>query len=352
MAGRNRQSLVAAGVIVLWGGLTGGLALLGHERAAFVGLVILVVLVGLICLATFARVSNAVRMLVATRREKGAIGVAVGGAPSGGLSEVAERRILAVIEAERLRAADRHREVLKSVAEGSVKNRNRLLAEVRKSNQDETRSVEAILQLQRDREFRAPMPPSGRWALDGRSLLELMAVVEDKGPKLLLELGSGTSTVWLGYALERTGGKVVSVEHDQAFADVTSWNLERHRLTETVDLRVAPLTPWDGEGSTDWYDGRAFEGLEQIDLLLVDGPPAGTGAEARYPAVPVLLDRLAPGGLVVLDDSDRPDERHIIERWLGANPRLTRRSGDFGRLTVLELRDNEPSSPVGTSVAE
>ncbi|MCW3064342.1 MAG: Methyltransferase domain, partial [Solirubrobacterales bacterium] len=54
-----------------------------------------------------------------------------------------------------------------------------------------------------------------------------------------------------------------------------------------------------------------------IDLLLVDGPPAFEPeiALSRYPALPVLAERLAPDATVVLDDIDRPGELAILETW-------------------------------------
>ena len=73
-----------------------------------------------------------------------------------------------------------------------------------------------------------------------------------------------------------------------------------------------------------WYDEAAVAagldmafGGEPIDLLIVDGPPAfaaGHGT-SRYPALPVLRKRLAPGATVVLDDIERPGEQVVLERW-------------------------------------
>jgi hypothetical protein len=50
---------------------------------------------------------------------------------------------------------------------------------------------------------------------------------------------------------------------------------------------------------------------------LVDGPPGyGEGmSHSRHPALPVLADRMAPGGMVFLDDADREPEREIVSRW-------------------------------------
>jgi len=49
----------------------------------------------------------------------------------------------------------------------------------------------------------------------------------------------------------------------------------------------------------------------------VDGPPAYAAGQglARYPALPVLRGRLAPGATVILDDVERPGEQEVLRRW-------------------------------------
>ena len=54
----------------------------------------------------------------------------------------------------------------------------------------------------------------------------------------------------------------------------------------------------------------------RIDLLVVDGPPGLLRPQARYPALPVLRERLSPGASILLDDTHRADEREIVRRWL------------------------------------
>ena len=55
-------------------------------------------------------------------------------------------------------------------------------------------------------------------------------------------------------------------------------------------------------------------------LLVVDGPPGTVRPMARYPALPVLLNRLAADATVVMDDARRPDEQAIAERWAAGLP--------------------------------
>lgn len=212
----------------------------------------------------------------------------------------------------------------------------RAAARLDSRSRDATRDVEALLQLYRDHTPRAPMPPSGGWAIDPTGLLELLSHVRADRPALVLELGSGTSSVWLGYALERTGGRLVSVDHDARFGERTRQLLRRHGLADVVQVRDAPLRDLELGGRTyQWYDPAAFEDVDGVDLLVVDGPPGAIGPMARYPALPVLWRRLSPGALVLLDDAGRPDERDAVTRWLAEVGGLATEPAVVGNVAVL-----------------
>src|SRR5690606_18547556 len=85
-------------------------------------------------------------------------------------------------------------------------------------------------------------------------------------------------------------------------------SIRRHGLGATVEVRHAPLV-------ARWYEASVFADIDTIDLLIVDGPPATTGQLARYPALPLLAERLSPGAVVVLDDAERDAEAEIARRW-------------------------------------
>lgn len=202
--------------------------------------------------------------------------------------------------------------------------------------QDQTREVEALLQLFRGVEPRAPMPPSGKTALNPTGLLQLCALVESLQPKLVLELGSGTSSVWLGYALERYQGRLITIDHHPAFAAETRARLRRHGLADIAEVRDAPLKPVTVAGqSYQWYDPATFADLTGIDLLVVDGPPADSGPHARLPAFPTLEGRLSSHATVVLDDVSRQDEQDIVRRWIESAAGLELEQGTVGNLAVL-----------------
>lgn len=205
--------------------------------------------------------------------------------------------------------------------------------------QSQPREVEALLQLYRDHLPRAPMPPTGQWALDASGLLELLSRIPRDRPSLVLELGSGTSTVWLAYALERSGGRLVSLDHDPGYGQRTRDLLERHELPKVAEVRDAPLREVTVGGQERlWYDPRALADVDGVDLLFVDGPPGRTGPLARYPALPLLLPRLAREALVVLDDAHRPDEQETVRRWLAEVDGLTPVPATVGTVAVLNYR--------------
>ncbi len=139
------------------------------------------------------------------------------------------------------------------------------------------------------------------------------------GRRELVELGSGVSTVVLGRLARELGGRLTSLEHDTDWARVVRSQIEREGLTAAARLIEAPLERHSAAlDDAPWYAAGAVAELPQeIDLLLVDGPPGyGDGmGRSRYPALPALEKRLAPNAMVVLDDAGREGERAILEGW-------------------------------------
>lgn len=185
------------------------------------------------------------------------------------------------------------------------------------------------------------LPLSDGWAMDPVGMSTILELVERLASnQLVLELGSGVSTVWLAHTISGMPKrpKFVSLEHDlNYFAQTRRW-LKNLELEEYVELRLSPLkqVSIDNENYR-WYSH--WEDLGEISLLIVDGPPQGTGALARYPAVPSLAAKLEKGALVALDDVNRADEQEIARTWTRetySNKTLTS-IGRFGRVEVFEV---------------
>jgi predicted O-methyltransferase YrrM len=136
---------------------------------------------------------------------------------------------------------------------------------------------------------------------------------------VVVECGSGFSTLTLARLLQESEGSLLSLEHDPLWATRVRRNLAAAGLEGTAQVTLAPLQAHPlGRDGLRWYADTALRSVPaRIDLLLVDGPPAFAPEIelSRYPALPALADRLAPDAIVVLDDIDRHGEQRILEAW-------------------------------------
>ena len=198
--------------------------------------------------------------------------------------------------------------------------------ELKKEIKQTFRQLEALQNLNAVLPASDVLPATRGWAASPDLLAVLVDLVVAERPSLVVECGSGASTLWLALAMRRFGidGRVVALDHDPVFGGKTRDLLARHDVGDLAEVRDAPLESFSLDGETySWYARRAWEDLTGIDLLFVDGPPATTGHLARYPALPLLSGALSPVVTAVLDDLVVPDMQKVLRRWLDAYP-------DFG----------------------
>lgn len=191
-------------------------------------------------------------------------------------------------------------------------------AQVRRTILEGQRQHYALVQI-RSLMGDLPLDLSG-WAADPIMVHNAVRLIVRTRPGLVVECGSGNSTIVLGRCLRALGrGRVISLDHDPAYARQTTALVRLHALEDVVTIVTAPLAPRQTGGSlASWY-GTEYEPLisAPIDVLVVDGPPGSIGPRARYPAVPVLKSRLAAECWILMDDGDRADERAIAHAWSG-----------------------------------
>jgi predicted O-methyltransferase YrrM len=188
------------------------------------------------------------------------------------------------------------------------------------------RQLEALQNLNALLPASEVLPATRGWAASPDLLLVLVDLVITGRPSLVVECGSGASTLWLALAMRKfkIDGRIIALDHDPAFGGKTRDLLARHDVADLAEVRDAPLESYDLAGETySWYARRAWEDLTGIDLLFVDGPPAATGPQARYPALPLLSGSLSPVATVVLDDLVVPDMQQVLRLWLDAHPDFT-----------------------------
>jgi hypothetical protein len=210
-----------------------------------------------------------------------------------------------------------------------------LLSQVKKEIANATKQLEAFLAVQ---SYFAGGPLLGDmhgWPISPDFALYLIELLEFNDYDLVIEFGSGTSTVLMARALAkiapRRQGKSATVqvafEHLEQFHAQTLARLQQAALAQAVQLVHAPLQPYAAaNGNTyDYYacqnalaelaQGTPPAGLRL--LVLVDGPPAATGKHARYPALSIVLAQYAGAQLdILLDDYIRDDEQEIAQLWL------------------------------------
>ncbi|GAA4814614.1 class I SAM-dependent methyltransferase [Nocardioides caeni] len=173
----------------------------------------------------------------------------------------------------------------------------------------------------------AQVPTMGGWAASADLVGALLDEFIERRPALVVECGSGVSTLWLALAARQHGipTRIVALDHDREFAAKTRVTLARHGVADHAEVRDAPLGPVTvGDREWTWYDATALAGLEDIGLLFVDGPPTAVGEHARFPALPLLEDRLARRCSIVLDDMIRTDEQEVAQLWHDRHPDLER----------------------------
>lgn len=163
------------------------------------------------------------------------------------------------------------------------------------------------------------------WAISPDALISILNYVKEYKPKVILEIGSGYSTVALERLIKSQSLDtiVVTVDHDSEYLAQTKSLVGD---TEAVRYVHAPLKDYKGEYS--WYDinpiNKALKSAK-AELVVVDGPPETTNRYARRPVVDLLEGVLSKEYTIILDDAARSDEKVAVEDWLGRNSSLNHR---------------------------
>lgn len=212
--------------------------------------------------------------------------------------------------------------------------------------------VHALLGLHAALPLGAESLPLTGYTADPGTLAHLTTLVAElPDGALIVELGSGLSTVWMAAAARREdrGLRILSIDHDARWGDHTRAALARLGLDAVAEVRIAPLValPDADAEAAPWYDLTALCDAQAIALLVVDGPPRNAGPSVRAPALPRLVDRLTTEAVVVLDDTDRAEEAAIVQEWVAQleGVRAVGVESMLDRTTVLRLGPTDAGAP-------
>jgi hypothetical protein len=163
----------------------------------------------------------------------------------------------------------------------------------------------------------------GRWALGARTINWLEHWLAGLRPGLVLEFGSGASTLCLARFLVDQHGpeaivRVVSIDQDASYAAQTRELLRQSGLDAYAMVLSAPLCRQEIEGIlTTCYELppnlRAVLDGRTADVLVIDGPAAQAGA--RFGTLPLARPYLSRTAAFVLDDGLRDGEIWVAQRW-------------------------------------
>lgn len=125
----------------------------------------------------------------------------------------------------------------------------------------------------------------------------------------VFEYGSGASTIWLA----RRAASVVSIEHDRSWHCAISRMLaaQPNARIELIEADPSPVAGYVSE--KEGWKGRSFQNyasaiddeLGLFDLIVIDG-------RARAACLAHSLKQLAPGGIILFDNSGRERYRAAI----------------------------------------
>ncbi|WFB36198.1 class I SAM-dependent methyltransferase [Kiritimatiellota bacterium B12222] len=146
---------------------------------------------------------------------------------------------------------------------------------------------------------------------NSRGYLRHMATKAVNSGGDILECGSGLSTLLLAVTAGRLGHQVHTFEHDRHCYQRLLTLIDRYQLSN-VSVHHAPIRSY---GSFDWYDIPTSCGSDCFQLVICDGPARHLTDSGRYGLFPVMRQQLDPKCRVIMDDSNRSLERHVIKRW-------------------------------------
>jgi len=171
------------------------------------------------------------------------------------------------------------------------------------------------------------------WPISADIGLFLLEKIKEQQYDVIIEFGSGTSTLLMAKALralniDNNGDskRIITFEHHEDYFLKTQKQLSIHNVDNFVELCLAPIKEWsDSTGDYRYYDcaenikqlAQILQGEKKKILVLVDGPPGDTCPHARYPVAPFLIDLTKQHEIHwILDDAYRPEEMESAKLWM------------------------------------
>lgn len=194
--------------------------------------------------------------------------------------------------------------------------------------------------------------PFTSWSISPSAILHILNDIVINRRQNIIEFGSGASTIYIARLIQTLNleAKFYSVEASEEWIQKMKEELILYNLEDVVTLIYAPIKTIRQElcykEQKMWYDVEAILNSlgnnNEIDLIIVDGPPGGSTPFARYSAIPFLQNRLSTNFAVFLDDAARVEESQIINEWAEL---LSIKIKHFKRYAYLTNKDGFITTP-------
>lgn len=167
--------------------------------------------------------------------------------------------------------------------------------------------------------------PSTRWSISPSTILHVLNEIVISQKKCVIEFGSGNSTLFIAQMLKinKLDIQFYSVESNEVWIKKMKAELTKLDILDYVTILQVPTADIEKHYSLKtqkkWYNttvlSELIKDVHNIDLVLVDAPEKALSPYSRYSAIPFLKNKLSEKCTVFIDDSDRPDEKEIVEEW-------------------------------------
>jgi len=182
-------------------------------------------------------------------------------------------------------------------------------------------TLSSYRQLQHQLKLQQELPVTPDWSAAADFLFMIKEYCLKHKPSTIVECSSGLTTLTLARCCQlNEHGQVFSLENGEEYAEKTRGNLKQFGVEDYAQVIHAPLQDASINDKTyAWYQTDELPD-NSINMLVIDGPPGFIQKHSRFPALPLLFDRLADKSIVFMDDAARDDEKEIVEMWLEMFP--------------------------------
>jgi glycosyltransferase involved in cell wall biosynthesis len=147
----------------------------------------------------------------------------------------------------------------------------------------------------------------------------LITFIIKNTPKKILECGPGVSTLIMAKIakLLDLNLSIIALEHNKKYYEILLEKIKKEGVEDFVNLLHAPLKEYTFEGDIFyWYDLDINTiSDDELDLMIVDGPPGDIQEKSRFMALPLMINKLKNNSYIILDDVHRDDEKEILNDW-------------------------------------